>query len=96
MFTTEHGPAVARAKHTIYDSGLRTALLMRLPGAIAPGKTIDELSSNVDLLPTLADLCGVAQPQGIQGMSWAAQLAHDEPAAPLRRWAFSELNWGQA
>ena len=95
VFTTEHGPAVARAKHTIYDSGLRTALLMRLPGAIAPGRTIDELSSNVDLLPTLADLCGVAQPQGIQGMSWAAQLAPGEPAAPLRRWAFSQLNWGR-
>ena len=95
VFTTEHGPAVARAKHTIYDSGLRTALLMRLPGVIAPGRTIDELSSNVDLLPTLTDLCGLERPQGIQGMSWAGQLAGDEPAAPLRRWAFSQLNWGR-
>ena len=34
---------MARAKHTIYDSGLRTALLMRLPGAIAPAaRTVDE------------------------------------------------------
>ena len=95
VFTTEHGPAVARAKHTIYDSGLRTALLMRLPGVIASGRTIDELSSNVDLLPTLTDLCGLERPQGIQGMSWAGQLAGDEPAAPLRRWAFSQLNWGR-
>ena len=95
VFTTEHGPAVARAKHTIYDSGLRTALLMRLPGVIAPGRTIDELSSNVDLLPTLTDLCRLERPQGIQGMSWAGQLAGDEPAAPLRRWAFSQLNWGR-
>jgi N-sulfoglucosamine sulfohydrolase len=95
VFTTEHGPAVARAKHTIYDSGLRTALLMRLPGVIAPGRTIDELSSNVDLLPTLTDLCRLERPQGIQGTSWAGQLAGDEPAAPLRRWAFSQLNWGR-
>lgn len=94
VFTTEHGPAVARAKHTIYDSGLRTALLMRLPGVIAAGKTIDRLSSNVDLLPTLADLCGLERLHGIPGLSWAAQLA-GEPAAPLRRWAFSQLNWGR-
>jgi arylsulfatase A-like enzyme len=68
---------------------------MRLPGVIASGRTIDELSSNVDLLPTLTDLCGLERPQGIQGMSWAGQLAGDEPAAPLRRWAFSQLNWGR-
>ena len=37
VFTTEHGPAIARAKHTTYDSGLRTALLLRLPGVI-PGR----------------------------------------------------------
>ncbi len=95
VFTTEHGPAVARAKHTVYDSGLRTALLMLLPGVIAPGRSIDELSSNTDLLPTLADLCGLEQPQDIEGMSWAAQLTADRPAAPLRRWAFSQLNWGR-
>ena len=95
VFTTEHGPAVARAKHTTYDSGLRTALLLRLPGAIAAGKTIDRLSSSLDLLPTLAELCGLAPPDGIHGVSWAPQLAASEPAAPLREWAFSELNWGR-
>lgn len=95
VFTTEHGPAVARAKHTVYDPGLRTALLMQLPGVITPGKTIEELSSNVDLLPTLADLCGLEQPHKIRDISWAAQLSDDDPATPLRRWAFSQLNWGR-
>ena len=62
VFTTEHGPAIARAKHTTYDSGLRTALLLRLPGVIPAGTTVDTMTSNVDLLPTLTDLCGLPAP----------------------------------
>ena len=93
-FTTEHGPAVARAKHTTYDSGLRTALLLRLPGVIGAGSTVEHLSSNVDLLPTLTDLCGLPAPAGIHGVSWASYLAGRGAAAP-REWAFSEFNWGR-
>jgi arylsulfatase A-like enzyme len=59
VFTTEHGPAIARAKHTTYDSGLRTALLLRLPGVIPAGTVVDTMTSNVDLLPTVTDLCGL-------------------------------------
>ncbi len=42
---------------------------MRLPDAIAASRTIGELSSNVDLLPILAGLYGIDQPQGIQVLS---------------------------
>lgn len=94
VFTTEHGPAVARAKHTTYDSGLRTALLLRLPGVVRAGAAVERLSSNVDLLPTLAELCGLPAPAAIRGLSWAPYLA-GERAAPGREWAFSEFNWGR-
>ena len=94
VFTTEHGPAVARAKHTTYDSGLRTALLLRLPGVIRPGTTVEHLSSNLDLLPTMCELCGRPAPAGIHGVSWAPYLAGKRGTAP-REWAFSEFNWGR-
>ena len=94
VFTTEHGPAVARAKHTTYDSGLRTALLLRLPGVLRAGCTVEHLSSNVDLLPTMTDLCGLPPPAGIHGTSWARWLAGERTAA-VREWAFSEFNWGR-
>ena len=94
VFTTEHGPAVARAKHTTYDSGLRTALLLRLPGVLRAGSGVECLSSNVDLLPTIADLCGLPPAAGIHGMSWAPWLAGERSAA-TREWAFSEFNWGR-
>ena len=94
VFTTEHGPAVARAKHTTYDSGLRTALLLRLPGVLRAGSLVECLSSNVDLLPTMSDLCGLPPPAAGHGMSWAPWLA-GERAAATREWAFSEFNWGR-
>ena len=94
VFTTEHGPAIARAKHTTYDSGLRTALLLRLPGVIPAGTTVDTMTSNVDLLPTLSDLCGLPAPAAARGMSWAARLAAGDTRA-VRPFAFSEFNWGR-
>ena len=94
VFTTEHGPAIARAKHTTYDSGLRTALLLRLPGVIPAGTTVDTMTSNVDLLPTLTDLCGLPAPAAARGMSWAARLTAGDRQA-VRPFAFSEFNWGR-
>jgi len=93
VFTTEHGPAIARAKHTTYDSGLRTALLLRLPGTIPAGTVVDTMTSNVDLLPTLAALCGLPAP-ATGGISWAARLTSGDTRA-VRPFAFSEFNWGR-
>ncbi len=94
VFTTEHGPAVARAKHTTYDSGLRSALLLRLPGVIRSGSAVEHLSSSLDLLPAVTDLCDLPAPAAIHGVSWAPYLAGRHAAAP-REWAFSEFNWGR-
>ena len=83
VFTTEHGPAIARAKHTTYDSGLRTALLLRLPGVIPAGTVVDTMTSNVDLLPTLVDLCGLPAPATAREASGAPHPTGDcTPAAP--------------
>ncbi|MCB0126827.1 MAG: sulfatase [Caldilineaceae bacterium] len=97
VFTTEHGPAIARAKHTLYDAGLRTALLLRYPRWIAAGRSYGELLSNVDLLPTLLDLAGVDVPNGLQGRSFANLLTdseHGEGHAE-RTAVFAEHSWGR-
>ena len=94
VFTTEHGPAIARAKHTTYDSGLRTALLLRLPGSIPAGTVVDTMTSNVDLLPTLTGLCGLPAPATGSGIRWAGRLTAGDADA-LRPFAFSEFNWGR-
>jgi len=93
VFTTEHGIATARAKHTLYDAGIKIALLLRWPGAIQAGSRHTELLSNVDLLPTVLELAGLAAPEGVLGVSFASLLTGR--AFTPREAVFSEQSWGR-
>lgn len=75
VFMTDHGPALPRAKSTLYDAGTGIALIVRPPRAsgIAP-RRYDELFSGVDLLPTLLELLGVEIPDEVEGLSHASNL----------------------
>jgi N-sulfoglucosamine sulfohydrolase len=64
IFITDHGAALAMAKHTLYDPGLRTALIMRYPGVFEAGIRRSELLSNLDFYPTLLELAGIDPPAG--------------------------------
>lgn len=71
IFTTDHGLAMPRAKCTLYDPGLETALLMRWPAAgVTGGTRLDALISHVDLVPTLLDALGQPAPGDLQGRSF--------------------------
>jgi N-sulfoglucosamine sulfohydrolase len=74
IFTTDHGIAFPRAKNTLYDPGVTTALLVRWPGRIKPGTVNGAIIGNVDLLPTMLDLIVVPIPKEIQGRSFAPLL----------------------
>lgn len=85
VFVTDHGPALPRAKSTLYDAGTGIAFLVRPPRDRAiPPSVYDDLFSGVDLLPTLLDLLGVAIPPEVQGISHAAQLTGRAPDGPAR------------
>ena len=85
---TDHGPALPRAKSTLYDAGTGIAMIVRPPldTGIAP-RVYDDLFSGVDLVPTLLDLLGVDIPAEVDGMSHATQFAETgrrEQARALR------------
>jgi len=81
IFTTDHGSPFPRAKATLYDAGIHTALLMRWPGGLAGGRAFDEMLSNVDLFPTVLEIAGAEASTGIQGRSFGP-LLRGEPHRP--------------
>jgi arylsulfatase A-like enzyme len=86
VFITDHGPALPRAKSTLYDAGTGIAMIMRPPvDAGQRPQVYDELFSGVDLVPTLLELLGLDVPADIDGISHAGALAAaTRPVDPVR------------
>jgi arylsulfatase A-like enzyme len=71
IFTTDHGLAMPRAKCTLYDPGINTALLMRWPDqGISGGRRYTEMISHVDIVPTLLEAVGLPVPNHLHGKSF--------------------------
>jgi arylsulfatase A-like enzyme len=90
IYLSDNGMPFPRAKTTLYDSGIRTPLLVRYPPLAPPGGVRQGLVSGVDVAPTILDLAGIA-PDSMQGRSFAAMLRF--PDAPGREAVFAEANW---
>ena len=73
IFTTDHGAQFSRGKTSIYEGGLRIPLIVRCPGIGLEGHTRDELVSQIDILPTITDILGIASP-AVAGASFAPLL----------------------
>lgn len=58
--------------YSMYEIGLRVPLIIAMPNAKAQHSS--QIVSLLDLYPTLAELCGLPKPQGLEGHSMAAQL----------------------
>lgn len=93
IYTTDHGIAFPRAKGTLKDSGLETALIMKFPEAHR-GKNsgvAKELLCNVDLMPTLLEMVGGEVPSEIDGRSFFPLL--EGTNYEERENFFCELTW---
>jgi arylsulfatase A-like enzyme len=77
IFATDHGIAMPRAKATLYDPGLETALLMRWPdGGLAADRRLSAMLSNVDVTPTVLEGLDLPMPAQLQGRSFWPLLRH--------------------
>jgi arylsulfatase len=61
-------------KGQYYEGGIREPMLVRWPGHIRPGAVSEHVCAFWDVLPTLADLAGIAPPDGGDGISFAPAL----------------------
>ncbi len=53
-----------------YDASLHIPLIAKLPGRIPANRTLDHMTLNLDLCPTILDYAGVREPDGVHGKSW--------------------------
>lgn len=74
IFTTDHGCPFPRAKSTFYDPGIRVPLILHWPGVIEGGHVYDCLLSNLDVAPTLLEICGSDIPEELEGRSFKPLL----------------------
>lgn len=84
VFCSDHGIAMPRAKCTLYDAGIEIALLLRWPAGepvSGCGRTITEMVSNIDVLPSILEAAGIPVPARVQGQSFLP-LLRGEPYVP--------------
>jgi len=97
IFTSDNGPwinygnhagstgGLREAKGAIYEGGQRVPCLMRWPGKIPAGAICNRLSSSIDLLPTIANLCGASLPAlKIDGVDITPLMLGDPLAKPRK------------
>ena len=66
-------------KRWMYEESLRTPLIVRWPGHVAPGSVNKEIVSNLDFAETFLDLAGVDIPDDMQGRSIKPMLYGETP-----------------
>jgi arylsulfatase A-like enzyme len=67
-------------KHTLYETALGSALIIKAP-MMKKGVRNERIVSSIDIYPTLLDLCGVQHPKGLDGHSLTELLSDPEKAS---------------
>ena len=95
IFVPDHG-SWRHGKATLYDYGMRVPMLLQWKGVIKPGSKYDGLVANIDLAPTLLDVCGIQPPSDcrMDGLSFKPVLLGE--TRPIRDVLFAELGHSRA
>lgn len=96
----DHGEALnehdlAGHGHSLFDELVRVPLVVNAPGLVPPGVRVREVAGLVDVLPTMAEMAGIAAELSLgRGRSFASKLTGTADAGEddeRDRWALSEL-----
>jgi len=91
VFFSDNGRPFPRCKTTVYDSGVKTPLLIRWPNRIQPGTVSQALVSTVDLAPTLLEAAELSLSPTFQGRPFCHLFGSPESAH--RKYVYAEHNW---
>ncbi|WP_209328805.1 sulfatase family protein [Lunatimonas salinarum] len=89
---SDNGRPFPRSKTRMYDSGIKSPMIIKWPGGIQEaGKRSEALISSIDIAPTILDIAGLEIGDTFQGKSFLPVLAL--PESEFRNYVFAEHNW---
>ncbi|MCG8698640.1 MAG: arylsulfatase [Bacteroidales bacterium] len=86
-------------KRDLYDGGVRTPLIIKWPGVIAPNTSSNHLCAFWDWVPTFCDITGIATPSDVDGVSMLPSMLGDTSSQKKHDylyWEFYELDGRQS
>jgi iduronate 2-sulfatase len=79
-------------KHTNFEQANHSVLMMSAPGLTGSGQVCGGLVELVDIYPTVAELCGLEAPKGLEGLSLKPLM--QEPGLSWKKAVFSQYPHG--
>ncbi|MGE3405701.1 MAG: sulfatase [Pirellulales bacterium] len=93
VFTSDHGYHMGEhglwQKQSLFEESARVPLLVVAPGVSTVAGVAASPVGQVDLFPTLAELCRIDAPDNLQGQSLVPMLK--DPSAAGRGWAITQV-----
>jgi len=97
LLTSFNGSGVLRGqKGTLYEGGIRSAMIARWPGMIAAGTVSDHVCGFQDMLVTFAELGGAAVEKNTDGISIVPTLRGNKHSQKKHAYLYWELRDNQA
>jgi arylsulfatase len=87
----DNGRPFPRDKTWLYDSGIKTPLIVHWPAGVRTPAVTASLVSIIDLAPTVLEIANVRVPDTMQGVSLVSLLG--QPSSSVRDFVFAERNW---
>jgi len=91
MFLSDNGRPFPRDKTTLYDSGIRTPLIIRWPAVVEAGSRCTQLVSSVDIASTFLGIAGIKPGPRFVGKDFTPLLKGED--VEIRDAIFAEKNW---